>query len=89
MWREVADLTLATRGRLAPGNEAAPEKVGVVCCWFPNGLGREDVEEGIHRTHYHEIPASGTSTDKQDGLDQCMSAHSETGSSQASYFPLY
>lgn len=64
MWREVADLTLATRGRLAPGNEAAPEKVGVVCGWFPNGLGREDVEEEIHPTHYHEIPASGTSTNR-------------------------
>ena len=40
--------------------------------------------EGIHSTHYHEIPAPGTSTVGHDGLDQCMSAHSETVSSQAS-----
>lgn len=46
--------------------------------------GRMWRREGIHSTHYHEIPAPGTSTVGHDGLDQCMSAHSETVSSQAS-----
>ena len=46
LWRKAAGLILATRGRLEPGNEAAPEAWVVCCCWFPNGLGREDVEEG-------------------------------------------
>lgn len=86
---EVAGLILSTRGRLAPGNEAALENGG----WFVAGS-RMVLGERMWRRGYIQPTTLKFQYQKQAqtgrmSSDRCMFAHSETVSSQANYFPLY